>query len=184
MSRPVTRILNEISDGQPGAVDELFTRVYADLRAIAHVQLSKERPGHTLDTTALVHESYLRLVDLSQVRLDNRSHFFAVAARAMRRVLVDHARKHRAEKRGSGRAFVTLHEDIIATGISPDVLALDEALQRLSLLSPRQGNVVECRVFAGLSVKETSEALGVSEATIKRDWVAARAWLNRDLRTS
>ena len=155
--------------------------VYSELRRIAHRQLKGERAGHTLSTTALVHEAYLRL-GLGRISWNDRVHFFAVAARAMRRVLIDYAQARRAEKRGGGAASVPL-DDTIAGPESriDDLLAIDEALNRLQKLDPRQVMIVECHVFAGMSLDDTAAVLGVSPATVSRDWALARAWLNRAL---
>lgn len=156
--------------------------VYDELRRIAHGQLRGERTGHTLTTTALVHETYLRLVKIEQVDWRDRAHFFAVGARVMRRVLIDYARARKREKRGGALVQVPLSETLDAVVQEPDdLLALEEALTRLETLNQRQGRVVECRCFAGMSVEETAAALGTSPATVKRDWAFARAWLNREL---
>lgn len=150
---------------------------------MAHRHLGRERDGHTLDTTALVHEAYLKLARLDRVRWQTRTHFLAFAAQAMRRVLVDYAVRRNAEKRGGGRERVPLSPVMVAVDDRvEDLLALDEALERLRALDERQCRVVECRFFAGMSVEETAEVLGVSAATVKRDWTHARAWLNRALR--
>ena len=157
--------------------------VYSELRRIAHRQLKGERAGHTLNTTALVHEAYLRL-GLGRISWRDRVHFFAVAARAMRRVLIDYAEARRAEKRGGGAANVTLDDTIAAPEHRvDDLLAIDEALNRLEQLDPRQVFVVECHVFAGMSLDDTAAALDISPATVSRDWALARAFLNRALGT-
>ncbi len=157
--------------------------VYAELRSLARRYLRRERSDHTLQATALVHEAYLRLVDQRGVTWQNRAHFFGVAAQAMRRILVDHARRHHAAKRG-GPAFKISLDDVVvaAQERSDDVLALDDALTRLTALDPRQGQIVELRVFSGLTVEETAEALGISPATVKREWMSAKAWLTREVR--
>jgi RNA polymerase sigma factor (TIGR02999 family) len=178
----VTRLLGELTAGRREALHELLPIVYSELRSIAHRQLGGERPGHTLNTTALVHEAYLKLVRLERIQWRDRAHFFGVAAGAMRRILVEYAEMRRALKRGGGAA--DLHIDdlhIAAAGRDEQVLALEEALQRLERVSERHARIIECRFFAGLSIEETAEALGVSSATIKRDWALARAWLNREL---
>lgn len=150
---------------------------------MAHRHLGREREGHTLDTTALVHEAYLKLARLDRVRWQTRTHFLAFAAQAMRRVLVDYAVRRNAEKRGGRRERVPLSPVMVAVDDRvEDLLALDDALERLRALDERQCRVVECRFFAGMSVEETAEVLGVSAATVKRDWTHARAWLNRALR--
>jgi RNA polymerase sigma factor (TIGR02999 family) len=164
-------------------MDRLVPVVYDELRRIARAQLRGEREGHTLSTTAVVHEAYLKLVDIRSVEWRDRAHFFAVAARQMRRILIDHARTRGRTKRGGGQVQVTLHDaasiqDTDAEGL----IMLDDALSRLEQLNERQCRVVECRCFVGLSVEETAEALGASPTTIKRDWAFARAWLNKELR--
>jgi len=179
----VSGLLHELSEGKPGALDQLIPAVYDELRRIAHGQLRGERPGHTLNTTALVHETYLRLVNVDQVAWRDRAHFFAVAARLMRRVLIDYARGRQREKRGGNPVQVPLSETLDAVVREPDdLLELEEALARLEALTARGCQVVECRCFAGMSVEETAAALDTSPATVKRDWTFARAWLNRELR--
>ena len=156
------------------------------LRAIAHRQLQSERPGHTLQTTGLVHEAYLRLIDQQRVEWGDRAHFFSVAARVMRRVLVDYARKHRTARRGGEYQLVSLDVPdagtIAAAARADELIALDEALVRLERLDARLSQVVECRFFAGLTETETAEALGVTPRTVARDWVKARGWLYQELR--
>lgn len=183
MSRDdVTQILQELGPDNPDAAELLVPILYAELRAIAGQYMRSERSDHTLQPTALVHEAFMKLVDQNRVEWQNRAHFLAVAARTMRRILVDHARKQKAAKRGGG-AKVTLHEELAADdAMEVDVLALDEALVRLSQLDERVHQVVELRFFAGLDVAETAAVLGVSEPTVKRDWRFARAWLARALR--
>ena len=177
-----TDLLLELSEGRPGALDRLIPVVYDELRHIAHGQLRGERPGHTLTTTALVHETYLRLVKIEQVEWRDRAHFFAVAARVMRRVLIDYARARQRDKRGGAPVQVPLSEALNGLVQQPeDLLALEDALARLEVRSERQCRVVECRCFAGMSVEETAAALDTSPATVKRDWAFARAWLNREL---
>jgi RNA polymerase sigma-70 factor, ECF subfamily len=165
-------------------MDEFFPAVYDELRRIAARQLRAERAGHTLSTTALVHEAWLELSKLDRLRWNGRAHFLAVAAQAMRRVLIDYAVARRAQKRGSGQPLEPLVHDAMAivSGRTDDLLALDEALERLMRLDERQGRIVECRFYGGLNIEETAEALGISPATVKRDWALARAWLNRELR--
>jgi RNA polymerase sigma-70 factor (ECF subfamily) len=185
----ITEMLGEVRDGVPGALDRLVPLVYADLSRIAHRQLGLEAVGHTLSTNALVHEAYLKLVDQTRAQWVDRVQFFAVAAHVMRRVLVDHARRHHAARRGGEqRRAVSLEVLESADGASlagsdrADVLlGLDEALERLALLDARQARVVECRFFAGLSEPETAEALGVTARTVARDWVKARGWLYQEL---
>jgi len=182
-SRDVTALLRELAAGRPEALDRLIPVVYEELQRIARGQLRRERADHTLSTSALVHEAYLKLVDVRQVDWQNRVHFFAMAARVMRRVLIDFARARKREKRGDGAVHVTLREATDMPVDGPEgLLDLDDALQRLEARSARQCRVVECRCFAGLTVDETAEALDVSTATVKRDWAFARAWLNRELR--
>jgi RNA polymerase sigma factor (TIGR02999 family) len=161
--------------------------VYDELRRIAHRELRHERADQTLGTTALVHEAYLKLAHLGGVEWRSRAHFCAIAAQAMRRILINYAIGRRAQKRGGGVAPTTLEDAsdeamALAQGRADDLLALDEALGRLEALDERQSRVVMCRFFGGMSVEETAEALGVSQATVKRDWVVARAWLNRAVR--
>ncbi len=155
--------------------------VYDELRALAASYLRRERADHTLQTTALVHEAYLRLTGQHGTIWQNRGHFFGIAAQAMRRVLVDHARRRKAEKRSGGRA-ITLPDDLTPGAVEPDeILAVDQALERLAVLDPRQARIVELRYFAGLTVEKTAAVLEVSPATVKRDWVSAKAWLQREL---
>jgi len=177
----ITHLLREMSRGQRDALDELIPMVYDELREIAHRQLRNERAGHTLSTTALVHEAYLRLVDVNQVQWKDRAHFVAVAARVMRRILVDYARARSRGKRGGDPVRVPLTDvpDIAVT--DGDLIAFDGTLDRLEAINERLCRVVECRCFGGMSVDETAAALGTSPATVKRDWAFARAWLNREL---
>lgn len=178
----VTALLAQVGSRGPAAIDRLMSILYDELRRIASRQLRKERPDHTLETTALVHEAYVKLVGLNRISWQNRAHFLAVASQAMRRVLVDHAVSRRAQKRGGVRRKVPL--DDVAPGHAQPVetlVALDTALHRLEQIDPRLSRVVECRYFGGMSVEEAAEALQVSPATIKRDWSVARAWLNREL---
>lgn len=178
----VTRLLVEWKDGNAGAFDEMAPLVYDELRRLARSYLRRERPGHTLQSTAIVHEAYLRLVDQQSVSWQNRSHFYGVAAQMIRRILVDHARARRTQKRGEGGPKISLDEAIGAQQSRDlDLVALDDALEALGSIDPRQSRLVELRFFAGLSVEETAEVLGVSTATVKRDWTSARAWLKREL---
>lgn len=183
MSTDTRDVLRRLADGDERALDELVPLVYDDLRRVARGQLAREHPDHTLDTTALVHESYLRLVGSTAIDVESRAHFLSVAARAMRRILVDHARRRQAQKRGGGVVPEPLAPGLaVVRNRSPQLLALDDALERLEELDSRQARVVEYRVFAGMTVEETAKMLGVSPATVKRDWTVARAWLNRQLR--
>jgi len=178
----VTRLLAAIAGGDRAAWDELLPLVYERLRAIAHRQLRGEREGHTLATTDLVHEAYFTLVRMDGVGWVDRAHFLGVAARAMRRVLIDYARARATEKRGGGRGRAALDLDALPARIPDEqILALDEALSRLEERNERYGRIVECRFFAGMSIEETATALGVSPSTVKRDWLVARAWLHREM---
>jgi len=182
----VTQLLIDWSEGRRDALERLLPLVYEDLRHQAERYMRRENVGHALQPTALVHEAYLRLVDQQRVRWRNRAHFYAVAAGMMRRVLVDHARQRRAEKRGEGWERVTL------TGVEArqdglaviDVLALHDALERLAAFDPRKERIVELRYFAGLTIEETAEVMSMSEATIAREWTVAKAWLRADLSKS
>jgi RNA polymerase sigma factor (TIGR02999 family) len=179
-------------DGDPAAspnpgsgaagLDDVFPAVYEELKRVAHRHLRGERTGHTLGTTALVHEAYIELAKLDHVRWPGRPYMLAAASKAMRRILIDYAVARRAQKRGGGVDAEPL-DDAVAMAISrgDELLALDEALDRLAGVNERYGRVVECRFFGGMSVEETAEALGTSAATVKRDWTLARAWLNREL---
>lgn len=178
----ITRALSELAGGDQAALDRLLPVVYENLRALAQRELRRERPDHTLNATALVHEAYLRLVQLDSITWEGRAHFFGAAAQAMRRILISYARMKKAEKRGSGADHLSLDDVVVAARDRPaELLALDEALDRLAELDERQARVVECRFFGGMSVEETGVALGISPATVKRDWTLARAWLNREL---
>jgi RNA polymerase sigma factor (TIGR02999 family) len=169
--------------GEHGALDRLLPLVYDELRAIAGAQLRSERTGHTLGATALVHEAYVRLADRDRLDVKDRSHFFAVAAQSMRRVLIDHARARRRKKRGLGVENIPLEavEGLVGDQAADELISLDEALDRLANASPRAARVVECRFFAGLSLEETAEALTTSRKTVQRDWVQARAWLRKEI---
>jgi RNA polymerase sigma factor (TIGR02999 family) len=178
----VTDLLLQVRQGTPEAMDRLFSVVYAQLRRIAHRQLQGERPGHTLGTTGLVHEAYLKLVDQSRIDWQDRGHFFAMAARAMRQVLVDYARRYRTQRRGGGLQHVALTDGPAVEEQARLVLDVHEALERLAGVSERLSQVVECRYFAGLTVEETAAALGVTTRTVERDWVKAKGWLYQELR--
>ena len=178
----VTRLLVAWGNGDRAALDRLMPLVYEELRRLARHYMSRERPGHTLQTTALVNEAYLRLVDQEELRLENRAHFFGIAARLMREILVDHARSRQAAKRGGGQYRLSLTKvDRPASGPDMNLLALDEALGRLEALDPQKSRIVELRYFGGLGIEETAEVIGVSPATVKRDWKLARAWLRAEI---
>lgn len=181
--REITLLLQAWSDGDESVLDSLMPLVYGELRRQAARYLYKERSGHTLQTTALIHEAYLRLIGNTHVEWQNRSHFFAIASQAMRRILVDHARTRHREKRGGAAENLPLDaaDNIGLPEKSVDLLALDEALERLALLDRRQVKVVELRYFSGLSNDETAEVLGVSNATVRNDWSMARAWLKQEI---
>lgn len=178
----VTQLLARWRAGERQALDSLMPLVYDELRKLARYYVARERPGHTLQTTALVHEAYVRLVGQSPPEWKNRAHFFGVSARLMRQILVDHARANLAEKRGGGALKVTLDGDLVSgLGKDLDVLALDQALDALTKLNPQQSQIVELRFFSGLSIEDTAEVLNISPATVKRNWTAARAWLFREI---
>lgn len=178
----VTEIVNRITAGDKLAAEQLFPLLYDEFRKLARRFLKKEAFGHTLEPTALVHEVYLKLVDQTRVQWHGKTHFFAVGAQAMRRILVDHARRRQRVKRGGGRIRITLDEGLaISPERSEDLLALDEALGRLAEVDPRQATIVELRFFAGLSVAEVAEVLGVSKRTVESEWTMVRAWLRREL---
>ena len=181
-SNQVTELLGRWRGGDGEALDSLIPLVYEELRRIAQHYLRNERPGHTLQSTALVHEAYVRLIRQDLPQWQNRAHFFAVAAQLMRQILVDHARLYRADKRGGGVCNLTLDEaEQDAQQVDVDIVALDDALKTLSAMDPQQGKVVELKFFGGLSIEDTAEVLGVSSSTVKRDWIMARAWLHREL---
>lgn len=178
----VTQLLDQIRNGNRAASDDLFQLVHRELRKLASAYMRNERRDHTLQPTALVHEAYIRLVDQRGVTLESRAHFFGIAANVMRRVLIDHARARRAEKRGRGQVKVSL-DDVMEPSVENEdyLIELDQALERLAALDPRQARVVELRFFGGLSVEQTAEILGTAPRTIVRDWRVARAWLRRQL---
>ncbi len=178
----ISTLLADWANGDPAARERLVPIVYEELRRLAHHYMRGERSGHTLQTTALVNEVYLRLAGIDALQWRDRVHFFAMAATLMRRVLVDYARQRGREKRGAGVSFTALDENAAAPQPAIDIVALDEALGRLAAVDPQQGHVVELRFFAGLSVEESAEALGVSPATVKRDWATAKLWLYNELR--
>jgi RNA polymerase sigma factor (TIGR02999 family) len=184
----ITGLLLAWSSGDEDALELLFPRVYDELRHIAHRHLAREREGHTLSTTALVNEAYLKLVDQTRAQWTDRAHFFAVSARVMRRILVDYARRHQAQKRGGAIAPVTLDDEsfinatLVADQRADMLIALDEALTRLAELDERLSRVVECRFFGGLTEEETATALSVTARTVRRDWIKAKGWLHQALR--
>ena len=182
----VTRLLQRASEGEAGALQQVLSLLHGRLRGIAHRQLAGERAGHTLETDGLVHEAFLRLAGLERMQWRDRQHVLAMAARTMRRVLIDYAEQRRAHKRGGGEIAVSLDElegtALVIDRHADELHALDEALERLAEVSPRLSQVVECRFFVGLSIEETADALDLSVSTVKRDWTTARAWLNRELR--
>jgi RNA polymerase sigma factor (TIGR02999 family) len=181
----VTGLLKRHTDGDPEALAELIPLVYKELQKLASYYLQGERPGHTLQTTALVHEAYMRLVDRKEVDWKDRSHFFAVAAQTMRRILVDYARKHRAKKRGGSALPIRLDQSaIFSKEQAPSHLVIDELLTKLAKLDPKGAQIVELRFFAGLSVAQTAEVVQLSPATVKREWSVAKAWLTREMKNS
>jgi RNA polymerase sigma factor (TIGR02999 family) len=178
----VTRLLVSLGDGDSTALDRLMPLVYSELRRLAKARLGSERSDHTLNTTALVHEAYLKLADQNRINWQSRAQFFALASQAMRRILVDYARRRNAAKRGGNNVVNIREADSVASDMkTDDLVALDESLKRLAEVDPRQSQIVECRFFGGLSIEETAKVVGVSTATIKREWAVARAWLYRDL---
>jgi RNA polymerase sigma factor (TIGR02999 family) len=179
----LTQWLIRLRDGDGEALDRLLPIVYDELRSLARAQLRNENPGHTLGATALVHEAYIRLTGRNEIDPKDRSHFFAIAAQSMRRVLIDHARIRGAQKRGSGQVALSLeHAGALLTDDgSGELLIIDEALERLATANPRAAQVVERRFFAGLTLDETAESLGLSKKTVQRDWTLARAWLQKEI---
>lgn len=179
----ITRLLQGLQDGRPGAMEELIQAVYEELRRTARRELARRRPGNTLDTSALVHEAYLKIAGSDHASWNDRAHFFAVAATAMRQIIVDDARRRSSAKHGGALHRVTLDERrLMPEQQAEELVALDEALDRLAELSTRLSRVVVCRFFAGLTVPETAAAMGCSPRTVDRDWKKARAWLYRELR--
>jgi RNA polymerase sigma factor (TIGR02999 family) len=178
----MTRLLAAWSDGDRSALDKLAPLVYDELRRLAHGYMRRERADHTLQTTALVNEAYLRLVDQRDVRWQNRAHFFAIAAQMMRRILIDYARKRAYAKRGGGARMLPLEETAVLTDDrASELIALDEALDSLAQFDERKGRIVELRFFGGLSVEEVAEVVGVSPDTVTREWRRAKAWLSREI---
>jgi len=178
----ITKMLEDYRNGNREVLDELLPLVYGELRRLAHSYLRSERQDLTLQTTALVHEAYLKLIDQHSVSFENRAQFFALSATAMRRILLDNARRHTAEKRGSGGAKVALDEVAeISVDVNQDLIALDLALQELEEFDAKQAKIIELRYFGGLTIEETAEVLKISQATVKREWTLARAWLYQKL---
>jgi RNA polymerase sigma-70 factor (ECF subfamily) len=178
----ITQILHDVQSGRPGAPAELVAALYDELRAVARRDLAGERVDHTLQPTALVNEAWMRLFQTDGTSFENRAHFFAAASTAIRRVLADHARRKQAEKRGGGRGRVPIDEiDVGGPVRSEDVLALDDALERLAAFAPMQSRIVEMKFFGGLTTPELARALSLSESTVERHWRLARAWLRQDL---
>jgi RNA polymerase sigma factor (TIGR02999 family) len=181
-SQDVTKLLGQWQEGDPEALNALTPMVYSELRRLAQSYINRERPNHTLQGTALVHEAYLRLIDQRRVEWRNRNHFFALAAELIRRILVDHARAKAAEKRGGNNVKLSI-EDAMEPAVNEDLdlVALDDALQLLARTDPQQSRIVELRYFAGLKIEETAEVLEISPATVKRNWVVAKAFLKREM---
>ena len=180
--REVTQLLLAWNDGDESALEKLVPLVYDELRRLAKRRMRLERPDHTLQTTALINEAYLRLVDVHKVHWQNRAHFFALCARLMRRILVDYARRRHYAKRGGGAQPISLDQSLpVAAGRSPDLVAVDKALHALAEVDARKAQVVELRFFGGLTVEDTAEVLKVSPETVRRDWRIAKAWLLREL---
>lgn len=179
-SHEVTELLVDWSNGNQAALEKLLPLVYEELHHLAHRYMGRERPGHTLQTSGLVNEAYLRLIDQSRVHWQNRAHFYGIAAQVMRRILVDYARNRHYAKRGGSARQVSLNEALIVSEErSAEVVALDESLKNLAEIDPRKSQIVELRFFVGLSIEETAEVLAVSPGTVMRDWTLAKAWLRR-----
>jgi RNA polymerase sigma factor (TIGR02999 family) len=178
----VTELLTAWSGGDKAALDKLMPLIHQELRRIAHHYMSRERPGHTLQTTALVNEAYLKLVNREGVHWQNRAHFFAIASQLMRHILVDHARSHAYAKRGGGTQTISLDEAmVVSQERAAEVVALDDVLKQLAEIDPQQSRIVELRFFGGLTIEETAVVLSLSPATIKREWTSAKAWLYHEL---
>jgi RNA polymerase sigma-70 factor (ECF subfamily) len=178
----VTQLLVDWGNGNQAALDRLMPLVYTELRQLAHRYMRRERPGHTMQTTALIHEAYLRLVDQNQVRWQHQAHFFGIAARLMRQILIEHARSHTRAKRGGGVGTISLDEAAVVSQMrAMELLALDDALERLAAIDPRKSRVVELRFFGGLSVEEAAQVLNIAPNTVLRDWRMAKAWLRREI---
>jgi RNA polymerase sigma-70 factor, ECF subfamily len=182
LPQEVTQLLVDWSNGNQAALDRLMPLVYTELRQLARRYMRRERSGHTMQTTALIHEAYLRLVDQNQVRWQNQAHFFGIAARLMRHILIEHARRHARAKRGGGAGKISLDETaIVSQARAAELLALDDALEQLAAIDQRKSRVVELRFFGGLSVEEAAEVLNVAPNTVLRDWRMAKAWLRREI---
>jgi len=179
ISSEITQMLIELTDGNSEVVNQILPHIYDELRKLAGSYLRRERSDHTLQPTALVHEAYMKLIDQKQVKWQNRAHFFGIAAQVMRRILMDHARKHKAEKRGGEADKLPLEEEILLVSqeSSSQLIALDDALKALAELDPQKAKIVELRYFGGLSIEETAEVIGVSVPTVNRQWKTAKAWL-------
>jgi RNA polymerase sigma-70 factor, ECF subfamily len=178
----VTQLLVDWGNGNQAALDRLISLAYTELHQLAHWYMRRERPDHTMQTTALIHEAYLRLVDQTQVHWQHQAHFFGIAARLMRRILIEHARRHTRAKRGGGAGTIVLDEGaIVSQTRATELLALDDALERLAAIDPRKSRVVELRFFGGLSVEEAAIVLNVAPNTVLRDWRLAKAWLHREI---
>ena len=182
LSHDVTKLLKDWSAGDQSALDKLMPLVYDELRRLAHQHMRREKPGHTLQTSALVNEAYVRLVDQGEIQWKGRAHFFGIAARLMRQILVDRARRRNFAKRGGGAIRVSLNEaTTVAQEQSASVIALDDALKNLEKTDQRKSRIVELRFFGGMSIEETAEVLKVSPGTVMRDWTFARAWLRNEM---
>jgi len=182
MTNEVTQILQNLKEGKGEASEKLLPLVYDELRRLASRYMRRERPDHTLQATALVHEAYLRLIDQTQADWKDRAHFFGIAARLMRQILVDHAREHNAQKRGGDVTKLSIDEAIsFANKNDFDLVMLDDALKTLASFDPQQSRIVELRFFAGLTIEETAEVIGISSSTVKREWGLAKAWLRREV---
>jgi RNA polymerase sigma-70 factor, ECF subfamily len=182
-SQQVTLLLARLTKGDEDAADRLIPIVYGELRRLARSYMARERTDHTLQATALVHEAYLKLVEQRSVNWQSRAHFFGIAAQIMRRILIDHARGHLREKRGGGQRAISMDDALaFAPEQSLELLRLDQSLERLAKLDPRQAKIVELRFFGGLTVEQTAKLLGISEKTVKRDWSVAKAWLHGELK--
>lgn len=183
----ITQLLSDLSHGNRDALDKLLPLVYKELQRLARHHLRQERSGHTINATALVHEAYMKLVDQKEAGWQNRSHFFAIASLAMRRILVNYAKMRKREKRGGDAPKTSLDEamegglEVMSEERAEEIVALDEALSQLAAINERAGKVVECRFFGGLSIEETAEALGIAPMTVKRDWLLAKTWLRREI---